>query len=886
MQHTTSSDDWPILNHYTGENLHDVAFPLSGIGTGSISLGGRAELKDFELFNQPDKGLDPPYCFFALRTKIEGQPAATRVLEGVQGPPYSGAFGATPPGAGLPRMRNIALDAAYPFAAYTMSDPACPLTVRLEAFNPFIPLDVDRSSLPVAVLRYVLINPGPAPVEASLVGNLYNFIGHEAGGGPLISYGFRSLGHLLGGNVNDPRAATVAGPPLRGLLMRSENVKARTPQDGTLALAVLAADVTLKRSWGDTRWNRHLLTLWDDFSADGRLDDTTDPAPSPENSGQFGSLATSCTVPAGGEVALTFLITWHFPHRTAKACGWETVDPQGGWVGNYYGALYQDAWDVVERVAPQLPQLEADSLAFTRLFLSGNLPQAVKEAALNNASILRTQTCFRTADGGFFGFEGCADNQGCCFGSCTHVWNYEQTTAFLFPTLARSMRRAELGPGLAETGQNFFRIRLPLGQEPWRGAAADGQMGVIMKCYREWQLSGDTAWLADNWPSIRSLLEYAWLPGCWDADQDGVMEGIQHNTYDVEFYGPNPMMSVWYLGALRAGEEMAKGAGDEAFATRCRGLYERGSKWIEEQLYNGEYYIQKIQVPPSLAGTRPELRVGMGETDLADPDFQVGSGCLIDQLVGQYFAHVVGLGYLLDPGHIRSALAAIYRYNRPADFYNHVNVMRTFVINDERALLLCSWPQGGRPKIPFPYFSEVMIGFEYQAAAHMIYEGLVEEGLTVTADVRARFDGLRRNPWNEQECGHHYARSMAAWAVLLALEGFRYSGVTKTLELAPRSQPADFSGPWTMPSGWGGVVQNRRDGAQLIRWDVCVGELAVATMRYAVPAGAKLGTVVVEIDGQPQPATAGADGDAITITLARPVVVPAGGSLQVSIGLA
>ena len=245
---------------------------------------------------------------------------------------------------------------------------------------------------------------------------------------------------------------------------------------------------------------------------------------------------------------------------------------------------------------------------------------------------------------------------GCCFGSCTHVWNYEQTTAFLYPTLARSMRRAELGPGLTESGQNIFRIRLPLGQEPWRGAAADGQMGVVMKCYREWQLSGDNAWLADNWPSIRSLLEYAWLPGCWDADQDGVMEGVQHNTYDVEFYGPNPMMSVWYLGALRAGEEMAKGAGDTAFAARCRGLYERGSQSIEAELFNGEYYIQKIQAPASLAATRPELRIGKGETNLADPDYQVGNGCLIDQLIGQYFAHVVGLGYLLDPGHIRSAL--------------------------------------------------------------------------------------------------------------------------------------------------------------------------------------------------------------------------------------
>ena len=184
-------------------------------------------------------------------------------------------------------------------------------------------------------------------------------------------------------------------------------------------------------------------------------------------------------------------------------------------------------------------------------------------------------------------------------------------------------------------------------------------MGVIMKCYREWQLSGDNAWLGDNWLSIRSLIEYAWLPGCWDADQDGVMEGIQHNTYDVEFYGPNPMMSVWYLGALRAGEEMARGCRRRrlrrALPCACTSAGRSGSRPTSS---TASTTSRRSRCRKSLAATRPELRVGMGETNLADPDFQVGNGCLIDQLVGQYFAHVVGLGYLLDQGHICSALAA------------------------------------------------------------------------------------------------------------------------------------------------------------------------------------------------------------------------------------
>ncbi|NLE99872.1 MAG: hypothetical protein GX601_02730, partial [Anaerolineales bacterium] len=150
---------WPVLTHYEGASLAEIAFPLGGIGTGTISLGGRADLRDFELANRAAKGFTPPYTFFALRAEPEGSPAMTRVLEGMLCPPYAGSFGVRTAAAGLPRMRQVALDAAYPFARFTLSDPALPLEIALEAFNPLIPLDIERSSLPIAVLRYVLTNP-------------------------------------------------------------------------------------------------------------------------------------------------------------------------------------------------------------------------------------------------------------------------------------------------------------------------------------------------------------------------------------------------------------------------------------------------------------------------------------------------------------------------------------------------------------------------------------------------------------------------------------------------------------------------------------------------------------------------------------------------------
>jgi len=877
------SDFWPVLTRYEGDALDQVAFPLGGIGTGTVALGGRAELRDFEICNRPAKGFNPPYTFFALRADAEGQTAVTRLLEGVLRPPYSGGFGVHTPAAGLPRMRHVSLEAAYPFARFTLSDPDVPLVVHLEAFNPLIPLDVDRSSLPVAILRYVLVNPGDFPVRASVAGSLFNFIGAEiscCGSEPTISPG--ALSSLLGGNVNEVRRAMASdGTPLCGLLMRSERVPPRTPQDGTMALVVLAEDATWRRTWGPTHWNRHLLTFWDDFSTDGRLEDPAEASPSPEGEGQVGSVGASAWVDPQGSAAITFLLGWHLPHRTAAGCGWDTLDEGGGWVGNAYARCYADAWDVALQVAPRLPELEEDSLRFVRAFVSCELPQSVKEAALNNISTLRTQTCFRTDDGNFFGFEGCCDQRGCCFGSCTHVWNYEQATAFLFPELERNMRQLELEEGTLESGMNCFRLRLPLGQEPWAHAATDGQMGVVMKCYREWQLSGDDSFLSHHWPTIKSLVRYCWLPGGWDADQDGVMEGVQHNTYDVEFFGPNPLTGVWYLGALRAAEEMARAVGDDRFAQRCAELFAQGSRWIDEHLFNGEYYVQQVRPPASLEDTLPELRVGMGETDLADPDFQLGNGCLIDQLVGQYMAHVVGLGYLLKPENVETALRSLFRYNFRQHLYDHWNVMRTFALADESALLICSWPHGDRPEVPFPYFSEVMTGFEYQAAAHMVYEGLVEEGLQVVEAIRKRFDGYRRNPWNEQECGHHYARAMASWAVLLALSGFQYSAVSRCLQLAPRWRPEAFRCVWIVPSGWGVADQGVQKNEQIVRWEALVGELPVQSMRYVLPNGARLRTVSLEWAGHVGIARFEQKGASVEIELSQTLTVTEGQPLVV-----
>jgi hypothetical protein len=310
---------------------------------------------------------------------------------------------------------------------------------------------------------------------------------------------------------------------------------------------------------------------------------------------------------------------------------------------------------------------------------------------------------------------------------------------------------------------------------------------------------------------------------------DGVMEGCQHNTMDVEYYGPNPQMEAWYLGALRACEEMARYLGETAFADTCHRLFKRGRDWTDEHLFNGEYYEHEIRPPAGEESVAPGLRLGAGATDLADPAYQLGAGCLVDQLVGQFMAHILGLGYLLDQEHVYKTLASIYRYNFQPNFYRHFNNMRSYVLNEESGLLMSTYPLGRRPKKPFPYATEVMTGFEYTAAVGMLYEGQIRAGLKCITAIRRRYDGRKRSPFDEAECGHHYARAMASWAAVPALTGFLYSAVTNTMTFA--ATPGRHF--WSTGYAWGVCTIRTAGRGMKVQLEVLGGQVRLAKFELA-----------------------------------------------------
>jgi non-lysosomal glucosylceramidase len=772
-----------------------LAFPLGGIGTGNVSLGARGELRDWEIFNSPAKNNILPNTFFAIRLQAPNQSPILRVLEGRLQPPFNLSHGYHPSqNGGLPRFANSTFRGEYPFAQVELQDPDVPVRVNLEAFTPLIPLNPEDSGIPCASLTYSVTNLTDEPISMTLVGSLCNPVGG-------IHFDpFMNIGKSKQGKTrNQFRDQT----HLRGIFMDVEGVANADLNYGSMGLVTNHANVTVKPQWLRSGWWDFLQEFWDDLGDDGLLTDLSYDITSPDGRPDTGSLGVIDTLPPGETRQFQFWITWHFPNRHNSWHGPQAVrEGNSPTIRNHYATRFADAWEVATYAVGEWDRLTADTHKFHDAFFDSTLPEYVLDAVSANIVPMRSPTCFWLEDGRFYGWEGCFDDAGCCAGSCTHVWSYAYSLAFLFPSLEREMRRIEFQIETESDGYMTFRNLKSLGEEfiwTWGDqkpeAAVDGQLGSILRAYREWQLSGDLNWLKSIWAGIKRSMDFASVQ--WDTDQDFILDGKQHNTYDIEFYGPNPLSSIYFLAALRAVSAMAAELGEPALADRCQKAFEVSSQKLDALLWNGEYFIQKID-------------------DVDAYKYQHGLGCLTDQLLGQLHAHALGLGDLLPADHIRKASKSIFDYNFRSGFENHSNCQRTYVLNGESGLLLCTWPNGGRPKFPFVYSDEVWTGIEYHVAAELIYDGWLDAGLQIIKAVQERHDGVRRNRWDEVECGHHYARSMSSWTVLLALSGQQANVAHGTLTFNPvveaSTDPNRFECFWSNGRAWGHYRQSR-DGA-------------------------------------------------------------------------
>jgi uncharacterized protein (DUF608 family) len=787
------------VQSYPGDATQ-AAFLLGGIGTGNVSVGARGEFRDWEIFNWPGKGNYMPFTFFAVRTENVAGAVNVAVLESEIKGPHAKSHGYfNGELAGLPRFRTSKMWSLYPYVFVELTSPDLPVSVVLEAFTPFVPLDERDSGIPGAVLRYHVRNNTNEELQVSVVGSLTNALGFA---------GYDVFGNLK--LTGTPTNALREEPHLTGLYYTSDDA-ADSEQYGTMAFATTEPNANYRPTWLEGQWTDNAQDFWDDFVDDGQLDlfhEAEGTGSELDNFYDFsylrlrekiGSIAVPKRIAAGQEASFEFAFTWHVPNRPK---GWVEVDDDlarhagGGYptIRNHYALVYRDAWEALEDLTSRLPELDARSSSFTEALYSSSLPDVVLEAVATNITVIRSHTCFWLEDGNFYGWEGIRDYVGCGLGNVNHVWNYAQGVAFLFPALERTMREIEFVIEVDDSGALPFRSRQTLGEERWKMVpAADGQLGAIVRACREWRVSGDEGYLVRIWPGVVRAIDYAIT--AWDSDGDLVPDSQQSNTYDIEFYGPNGMMGTLMVAALKAAAEMAAQMGDRERELQYTEQARISSENLDRLCWNGSFYTQ-------------------GLDDVDAHRYQFGRGCHSDQLLGQFLAHVTGLGYVLPSERVKSALSAIVEHNTRTEMRQVATVQRVYALNDEAGLVLCSWPEGGRPRFPFGYSDEVWTGVEYQVAASLVYEGLVDEAVGIVGRLRARQDGFLRNPWSENEAGHHYSRSLASYALLTAYSGFSVDLANGMVSFKP-ALPGEFRSFWSHGKGWGTYEQTRLDSGEL-----------------------------------------------------------------------
>ena len=981
---------------YRGAALEKIGMPIGGICAGQLYLGGDGRLWHWDIFNlpqasnfsdtagpnyaRPPKPASPIEQGFALKVTV-GEQVQVRTLD---------SRGYNP--------QHIAFRGQYPMAMVDYRDPALPVTVSLEAFSPFIPLNVADSSLPATVMRFTVKNISKSPAEVELAGWIENgvclgsgraglgqrrnrvlretgltlvhstaeqlpvkerpaprpeivfetfengygswkadgeafgtepakgtlpgqqavsgflgkglvntFLNGDPPKGRLTSSAFKLerkfIAFLIGGGAHAGR--TCLNLLLDGRVVRTATGRTEERLDwqewdviefeGRTARLEIVDQAS--EGWGHINVDQIVFTdeppsartpladqedfgsmglavLGDGANAYARTLVAVEPADAvfanaaamtapevvlPFGRKLIGAVGRKLTLVPGAQGEATFVVAWFFPGLMRRTLG-PLQDIAK--LRRAYANRFQSAADVARYVAREFDRLAGQTRLWNQTWYDSTLPYWFLDRTFAPLCTLATSTCYQFDNGRFYAFEGVY----CCQGTCQHVWNYAQSVARIFPELERDLReRTDFGTAWHEDGATDYR------GECARQVAHDGQCGVILRALREHQMSPDDRYLRATWPHIRKSIEY--LIGL-DGDENGLLEGEQYNTLDAAWFGPMAWISSFYVAALRAGEAMARELGDTAFAERCRRIAERGSEQLVQQLYNGEFFIHKPDPK------HPEAT-------------NTNDGCHIDQLMGQAWAWQVGLPRVVAAKESRSALEAIWKYNFTPDVgpfrdASSIKGGRWYAMAGEGGVVMTTFPRGGVEQATGKggfgfYFNEVWTGQEHQLAAHMIWEGMVEQAFVITRMLHDRHHASRRNPYNEVECSDHYTRAMASHGSFIAACGYEHDGPKGHLGFAPRLTPERFKAPFTTAEGWG-TFEQARDGAKQVEKIILrYGRLRLKTLSFAVPENRPPRSVQVRLNGQTVKASLQVVGSRVVVTLSQETIVQRDGTLEVTL---
>lgn len=783
---------------YEGKKTTEISFPLGGIGSGCIGIDGSGRFVDWEIYNRPAKGSQNGYSHFAVKAEADGEVLDARVLHGdvrgsFMGPHMKASYMGYGHGpttytmAGLPHFKNCVFDGEFPFAELTFNDEHFPGQVKLTAFNPFIPLNEDDSSIPGAFFEIEFTNYSGLDLTYTCALSCKNPFEKKA--------------------LN--KCEVIDGKPY--IHMLQEEYADTDKEYADLCIASDCEDFSWQESWYRAGWKDDFITFWRNFNEYGGLKQRQYSDYS-ERGGDHCTIAARLHAKPGEKVKCRFVLTWNVPNNYNYWLPYkdgEGEDAKDVTWKNYYAVLFKDSKASAKYSLDNYTRLYGKTLDFKSLLFSQTLPGKIIEAISATICVLKTPTVLRLENGELYGWEGCQEIEGACEGTCTHVWNYAYAVPFLFPRLERSIRDLDYKYNWRDDGKLEFRMALPLGRkgEPFH-ACVDGQMGGVIKSYRDWKICGDDEWLKKNWERIKGAIAYAWAPtnpDKWDLNRDGILEGRQHNTLDTELFSASSWLEGFYIAALKAAAEIAEHFGETEQAEEYRRLFANGKKYIEENLWNGEYYFQKIDLNDYNLVKDYDDAAGVWNEETKEIKYQIGEGCEIDQIVAQWHSDIIGLGDIFDPERVKKASLAMYNHNFKKSIREHYNPWRLYCLNDEAGAVICEYPKNRRkPTIPLSYAEETMHGFEYQLAALLIKNGMIDKGLEVIAGVRDRYDGEKRNPFNEMECGNNYARNMATFSFIPIISGFTFDMVKGHIGFDPILK-GEFKALWSLDSAWGEV---------------------------------------------------------------------------------
>ncbi|WP_406683273.1 non-lysosomal glucosylceramidase [Seonamhaeicola sp. MEBiC1930] len=817
----------------SGEDLKYIGMPINGIATGQVYLGGDGRLWCWNLDGEPDDiwkemGSGHKYMKPVTANSPMDQGFALQVGSDKQ----KRVFRLDSSG-----FEDIQFKNKYPMGDVTYADTDCPVKVQLEAYTPFIPLNRDDSSYPVTVMRYTIENTSDEEQEAVIAGWIENFSNYRTG--KQNSNGVRLSQYQEFDELSVVECWT---KPLNDTQSEdSETVPFDHANDfGAVALGLLGSD---KPDFVDTIRSQPREKALFDADKPNKKSEKIQERPFSDKA--YASLGRSIKLKPGESTTISFTLSWRFPNARHVTGFGKTV-----WTRdiNYYATQWPSASESANVVASQEKELRENTQKWVDTWYDSSLPYWFLERTFIPVDCMQTQLAGRMGmqDARYSLDEGVT----CCEGNCTHVWHYAQGLARLFPVIEKECReQVDFDRSFKDdSGAMNFRCSTKTFRE-----APDGQCGTILRVLRESQMTTDYSFLEGIWERTKLSMDY--VIKRWDEDEDGVMSGAQHNTLDGNWFGKVHWLTNMYHAALKASAVMAKQMKEPAVAERYETLVSKGVSSMMDLMWKEEYgYFIHI----------PEL----------EPEKTRGSttGCHIDQVLGEFWLYNLGLDPVLPRDKVRKALESLWTYNfspNIGDFRKDHPKGRWYAAEGDAGLVMCTWPFGkenAQKKHFHKYYNECMSGFEWQVSAHMIWEGMLEKGLAIGKAISDRYQPNLRNPYNEVECGDHYARALASYSAFMAMCGYRYNGPEGKLAFGPRMQQDNFKAAFTTAEGWGQFTQKVDTGILVAGIELRYGKLELKEFALDKVRGITVMGVKVKLDDNHIDAAFTIEADSYVIT--------------------